>query len=226
MSNTTTQFVPLTIGGKVAIVPITQGKRCLIDAADWPLVGHLKWIHWGRYAARANPDGTRTIMHRVLAETPPGMQTDHINRNKLDNRRSNLRNCSASQNQANRVCRAKSSGFMGVTWDKSRNLWKAHIEHGRHHKNLGHYPTAEEAARVRDRAAVFIYGEFASINFPELNPVGEMPVLPKRFEIRKFKPCPHCGRIFAIPGQALHVRKCVEGKTIFKDRRKYKAVTP
>lgn len=68
-------------------------------------------------------------MHRFLLKTPKGLETDHINRDKLDNRRSNLRIVSRTQNSINRdMPPNNTSGYKGVTWYKRDRYWQAQIK--------------------------------------------------------------------------------------------------
>lgn len=101
----------------------------------------------------------------MTGEWPDG-DVDHINRDKLDDRWSNLRLATRSQNMANVALRSNStSGFIGVTFDKARGKWRAQIRIDGRKVNLGRYATAEEAARVYDAAAVDSFGGFAQLNF-------------------------------------------------------------
>jgi len=111
----------------------------------------------------------RIFIHRVIMNAPSGMDVDHINGVRLDNRKENLRVCTRSQNSSNKKLRRDSkSGFKGVYQAKS-GRYEAYIgipgTAGRHER-LGRYDTAEEAARVRDRRAIELHGEFAYTNFP------------------------------------------------------------
>lgn len=101
----------------------------------------------------------------------PTMHIDHANGDPLDNRISNLRLATRSQNNQNvRSATGSSSCFKGVTWDASRNKWIAGIKKDYKRHNLGRFDTAEEAARAHDEAAVRLYGAFARLNFPRTTP--------------------------------------------------------
>jgi len=99
--------------------------------------------------------------------TPPnGMFIDHINRNKLDNRRSNLRIVTTSQNVVNCPPRKNNtSGYRGVS--KKGNMWIAQIEKGDKKIFQESYTTPEQAAKAYDRKIKEVFGEFAYLNFPE-----------------------------------------------------------
>jgi hypothetical protein len=100
-------------------------------------------------------------------DAPDGVQVDHINRNTLDNRRSNLRLCTASQNRYNQKPRKDSvTGFKGVSFhpDKKVKQWQAKIIVEGRKISLKYHATAEEAALAYNRAAVIHHGEFARLN--------------------------------------------------------------
>jgi len=108
-------------------------------------------------------------MHRFLMRAPKNKMVDHVNGDKLDNRRENLRLATNSENQANRRAVRGKSNFKGVTWqkrtyDEGRGYWKAQIVvQGKLHY-LGKYCTDLEAAAAYNDAAVRFFGEFAHLN--------------------------------------------------------------
>ena len=109
-------------------------------------------------------------MHGELINPPSGMVVDHINQNGLDNRRENLRAGTRSQNMMNRTKTAQNStGFKGVydCGDSKKNPYTAKIQRDNKVYHLGHYLTAEEAAKVYDKKAIELFGEFAVLNFPK-----------------------------------------------------------
>ena len=148
-------------------IPLTQGKFAIVDDEDYDEIARHKWYYLNGYAQRHAPRGV-TRMHRVIAGTPPGMDTDHINGDGLDNRRSNLRVCTHSQNMANRGRDStNTSGFKGVTWHKECRKWLAYTAVNRKMIHIGLFERAEDAARAYDREVVRIFGEFAAPNFPQ-----------------------------------------------------------
>lgn len=94
---------------------------------------------------------------------------DHKNRNKLDNRRSNLRICTSSQNHQNSRARAKRakihSRFKGVCWDKENNKWRVGLRLNYKAVDVGRFTDEIEAAKAYDEAARKAFGEFALTNF-------------------------------------------------------------
>lgn len=111
-------------------------------------------------------DGSkRTIyLHREVAGTPPGMLTDHINGDRLDNRRSNLRIATPSQNAANSADRRRRSAYRGVYHHTPTGRWIAQVSDAGRPRHLGIFDTPEEAAAAYDLAASARWGEYARPN--------------------------------------------------------------
>jgi hypothetical protein len=157
-------------------IELEQGYSAIIDKADKELVEPYPWRllrgHNGKVYAYAQTKSGPVYMHRLIARTPVGRETDHINGDGLDNRRSNLRIATCSQNSANmwkprrRDGSPTSSRFKGVSWDRSRNKWQSKITVNGLCKNLGRHGSEEEAARAYDAAARASWGPFARLNFP------------------------------------------------------------
>lgn len=141
----------------------------LVDIQD----AHVAQYSWsvvsGGYLA-TKPNGRKdksVLLHRFIMQPPGGKEIDHINGNKLDNRRSNLRICSRADNSHNigpHLSRNK-SGFKGVS--KRNNKWRAGIYTKGRSFHLGYFHTAKEAAKVYDQKAQELWGEFAWLNFPK-----------------------------------------------------------
>lgn len=95
----------------------------------------------------------------------PVNHVDHINRIPSDNRWSNLRECTLSQNQANSSTQLKSfSGFKGVTWDKAAQCYRARISHNKKAYHIGHFDCKQSAALAYNKKAKELFGEFACLN--------------------------------------------------------------
>lgn len=148
-------------------IQLTRGKVALVDDADFEWLNTFKWCYSYGYAIRKVgwPNRKTQWMHREIAGTPAGMITDHINGDKLDNRRSNLRACNSSENKCNAVAQSNNtSGYKGVSWNKRSAKWEAQICVNRRGIHLGYFDTAEAAAKAYDEACIKLHGEFARTN--------------------------------------------------------------
>lgn len=91
----------------------------------------------------------QAYLHRLIAGTPNGMVTDHINHDTLDNRRVNLRVVTYAQNSQNVSARRKNgSGVRGVTWHKGARKWMAQVKFAGRYHYLGLFNDLAEASRV------------------------------------------------------------------------------
>ena len=165
--------VPLS-GAKAA------GRVALVNDADYKLVSQYRWFVMerkiegqrtrGPYAgAWIRHDGRRVLllMHKLITGWP---LTDHKNHDGLDNRRRNLRNATKAQNNQNSRSRlGSSSQYKGVHWSTRQQRWRANIAHEGRVRSLGVFMSEEDAARAYDAAALQLYGEYAVLNFPQVN---------------------------------------------------------
>lgn len=136
-------------------INLTQGKRAIVDDEDYEWLSQWKWCFSKGYAARRKPGarGSLLFMHRVLNQTPTGLDTDHINRVKLDNRRENLRSATRSQNVFNNGKHINnSSGCRGVHQNSLRGDWEAYITINYKRIHLGRFTTFEDAVQARESA--------------------------------------------------------------------------
>lgn len=164
-------------------IPVPLSKthyKALIDPADAALIVQYRWyISGGGYAVtfvkRADGGQTPWSMHRMLMDVGPGDggEVDHINRNRLDNRRCNLRLGTKAQNDQNRPDgnRGKYSPHRGVSAHKNR--WRAYITVGGRQLYLGVHADEMDAARAAE-AARRAHMEWSPW-IPELDPVGACP---------------------------------------------------
>lgn len=145
------------------------GTEILIDDEDFGLVSAYVWTITDRGYAHCitSVNGkTNTIrMHRLImgCETHDKIQIDHINCEKLDNRKSNLRKCDSFQNMLNvGMLTSNTSGFKGVCWVPRKKKWVARISFNGKRQYLGFYKEKYEAYFAYCCAAVKIHKEFAN----------------------------------------------------------------
>jgi len=131
-------------------IPLTQGKFALVDDEDYDWLMTWKWYAHKQgktfYAATNMPyseGGGMILMHRLLMMYPKDMHVDHINHDGLDNRKSNLRDCTNRQNQSN-LRKPGVSQYTGVYWHKHANKWRSQIQINSKLKHLGYFPRDHE----------------------------------------------------------------------------------
>lgn len=128
----------------------------LVDSEDRALLARKRWTLHSGYAAHAYMDGDDLrviLMHRMILGLERGdeRQGDHINRDTLDNRRSNLRIVTSAQNSQNKAAyRGGSSRFRGVHWDKDGNRWRAGGSISGRTISLGSFASEIAAARAAE----------------------------------------------------------------------------
>jgi len=154
-----------TIEVNASFIQIDNKHVAIVDKEDYPnLIGkswraesmHGKDNHYAvttKYLGKINGKKRQTTqrMHRLIMEPSKEVQIDHINHNGLDNRKENIRIVTCRQNNQNKINKG-SSKYPGVSWEKSRQKWKAGIEINGHHRFLGHFTNERDAAKAYERA--------------------------------------------------------------------------
>lgn len=148
---------------------LNNGTSFLIDDEDYELVSSHKWyLHVAGYVYRIKKceDGKRRnlYLHRLLLNLVrgDGRLVDHINGNKLDNRRCNIRACTKAENGWNRgKTKNNTSGYKGVFRDTRSGKWLASVFVNGRRNSLGLFTTPEEAHLAYRSAVEELHGEFA-----------------------------------------------------------------
>lgn len=152
------------------MIQLTQGKHALVDDEDFDELNKFNWcahkagekFYVVRNSSRKDDPRHTIKMHSVIMQTPTGLVTDHKDGNGLNNQKSNLRNCTLSENQMNRgKGKNNTSGFKGVS--KHRKKFQANIGLKGKMISLGHFDTKAEAYEAYVAACKKYHGEFANL---------------------------------------------------------------
>lgn len=155
------------------VIQLTRGKFATVDDEDYEWLSRKNWVFLaGGYAATrgqnpVHPEKTTQIyMHRLIMGLTHGDKkyVDHINGDKIDNRRGNLRICTNAENMRNRGRTASNtSGYKGVYRGRQPGRWRALIMVDGKTISLGQYDHPEEAYAAYCKAAAELHGEFAGV---------------------------------------------------------------
>lgn len=163
----------VSIDSSAATIKLACGNVVIVDSDDAHLVAAKKWRfrnpgstpHQSAYVVAT--DGQKQVfLHRVIVGAAPGTIIDHINGDRLDNRKSNLRQASHTENMRNRKKHAdgRHSVFKGVS-RFSNGKFRALIRDGSKQIYLGSFETEVSAAFAYDVASLQIHGDFGRRNF-------------------------------------------------------------
>ena len=159
---------------KKAWTPIFEGKICriplmnsdqfaLIDSEDYEKIKGKNWIikYPGGYVKENNPK-YQSLSRLILNVTDKNEIVDHIFHDKLDNRKSELRICTKSQNCINSLSgkRKNNTGVRGIHRLKSNGKFHTKLVVDKKLFYLGQFPTMEEAVKVRNEAEEKYFGEY------------------------------------------------------------------
>ncbi|MEK6879786.1 MAG: hypothetical protein AABY22_09275 [Nanoarchaeota archaeon] len=162
-------------------IKLTKGKYAIVDNDSFELIKDYKWRakkDKNTYYAysRHRVDGKRKhiAMHRLIMNAQPRQIIDHIDKNGLNNKKSNLRFCNTSQNAANHHPRGKSK-YLGVCpklrkWktrngkEKSRQVWVAQLTMNYKRMFFKYFETEIESAKAYNEVAIKYHGKFANLN--------------------------------------------------------------
>lgn len=123
------------------IIPTNSDRAIKVDDEDYPLLSRFNWYISDTGYAMTQIRGQKHIrMHHLVwgAIAEPKLVIDHLNKDKLDNRKSNLRLCTQKENSSNR------GGVKGYCWDENKKKWMVRYKN----KFWGRYETEEEAKKA------------------------------------------------------------------------------
>lgn len=129
-----------------------KGEVILIDKNDYNKICNYTWSIDSCGYPSAMFKSKKTRLHRILIDVPKGKVCDHINQNKLDNRKANLRVTSYSKNTINAPIRkTNTSGYKGVSLDKRRGTYQVTVDRGDKRYYIGAFETALEGHITRNK---------------------------------------------------------------------------
>lgn len=135
------------------------GLEAIIDKEDVPKIKRHRIAYNGHYVMV----DSKFLLHRIILDTLG--KIDHKNRNSLDCRKINLRECNTNQNAYNTIeTKRNTSGLKGIHWDKCRDKWKVTIQANKKKKFIGRFDSMEEAAKAYNKAAKKYHKEFAVLH--------------------------------------------------------------
>jgi hypothetical protein len=169
------KYRPLEIDGDIIRITLTRGLVATADIDDFDMLDGRNWVSLNSpcgfcastHVTLESGKYDIALMHRVVMAAPDELDVDHINGNRLDNRKKNLRLATNQQNSWNQgLGKRNTSGYKGVSWHTRDLTFSAIIRVDGRQKTLGTFNEAISAALAYDAAAREHYGEFARLNFP------------------------------------------------------------
>lgn len=144
---------------------LTKNKYAIVDDADFSWLSKFKWQISGNNTYAVRTENKKIIrMHRLIMDCPNDKFIDHINGNKLDNRRENLRICIKAQNEVNKSKRKGNytSKFKGVVYviGRRQKHWMARVSK----IFVGYFNSEIEAAQAYNIKARELYKDFIKLN--------------------------------------------------------------
>lgn len=157
------------LSGDYGIGYTTKGEEFYFDLEDYDKIKNYCWNkdkHGYLVAPNKNNYSKNLVMHRIIMNCNDDMVVDHIKHKIYDNRKSQLRICTNSQNNMNHVIRKdNSSGITGVYYDKRSKRWYSQIKiKNKKRITLGYFSLKEEAIKARKDAEEKYFGEYSYKN--------------------------------------------------------------
>lgn len=156
------------VGDTVHVKLSNAESEMLCDLDDWNRCAHLHWsmdVHGYAQAHISENRKRKTVLfHWLVLDCPPKMHRDHINRNRLDNRKINLRCVTFRENTAmnTKINKNNTSGYRGVYFDAKSGKWFAEIKHCRKSHRSIRFERIEDAVKERIRLEEKYFGRVVS----------------------------------------------------------------
>lgn len=140
-----------------------KGEEIYFDKEDYDLIKDYTWGITPYNYARAYDSKTKKMiqMHRLIMNPPDNKIVDHINHNKRDNTKKNLRICTYKENNWNRNLRSNNtSGTTGIFWSKQAKKWRVALVCNKEYHHIGYFKTKTEAKKARKEAEEKYFGDY------------------------------------------------------------------
>lgn len=145
--------------GLIRILPVNSETIYFTDYTDelYKAITGIRWRVTKGYL-QGRIDKKNVFLHYLILPRENGLQCDHVNRLKNDNRRCNLRNITRSENMFNKgMTKANTSGYVGVSWNSKNKKWMASLRVDKKSKCLGYFNDPKEAYEAYLNAAEIYY---------------------------------------------------------------------
>lgn len=141
-----------------------NGNTFSFDLEDYERIKCYYWYKHKLGYIKGWVDGKHTMLHRFIMNCPDDKEIDHINHNRVNCLKENMRICTRQQNQYNQpMQKSNTSGYKGIDFHKSSGKYRARIRvHGKR-INLGYYNSPTEAHAEYCRASLLFHGEFGCV---------------------------------------------------------------
>ena len=153
--------------GSYGIGYTRKGEEFWFDLEDYDKIKDYCWyMNQNGYIMTHIPDTKKGLfLHRLIMNPPDKMYIDHINHNKIDNRKQNLRIVTMYQNNLNKgTLNSNTSGITGVYYRKDHEKWEAYITANKKRMSLGEFINKEDAIKARKEAEEKYFGEYSYDN--------------------------------------------------------------
>lgn len=160
------------LSGEYGVGYTSKGEKFYFDLEDYDIIKDYCWCIDQYGYVRGNTKTSKIKMHRLITGCIEGMVVDHINHNKTDNRKTNLRICTQQKNNMNRsIVSQNTSGVTGVFWNKNNDKWGANIGLNGKTIYLGIYDNFEDAVEARMKAEKKYFGEYSYNNSKQIKDI-------------------------------------------------------
>ena len=160
------EYINNSLYYEVIIKRSNDEQSFYIDADDYDKVSLHNWTVSGHgYIVSSNKSKT-IFLHRYILNLQQGCNiiVDHIDHNKKNNRKSNLRLCTPSENMINKqLLQSNKSGYPGIRWENNRHKWYVRICADRKEHFIGRFDSFNDALEARLNAEKLYFGEFANV---------------------------------------------------------------